>query len=64
MSWNAVSNRFFDPRIPGRHFMRLAKVFNLCDKVMKAITFRAEAILKSGSHSSSTNPGHFEDFLL
>jgi hypothetical protein len=37
-------------------------VFNLCAKVMKMITFRAEAILKPGSHSSSTYPGDFEDF--
>ena len=61
MLWNAVSNRFFCPGNPGRHFKRLAKVFNLRDKVMKAITFRAEAILKPGSHSSSSNPGDFED---
>jgi hypothetical protein len=60
MLWNAVSNRFFGPGNPGRHFKRLAKVFNLRDKVMKAITFRAEAILKPGSHSSSSNPGDFE----
>ena len=61
MLWNAVSNRFFGPGNPGRYFKRLAKVFNLRDKVMKAITFRAEAILKPGSHSSSSNPGDFED---
>jgi hypothetical protein len=36
-------------------------IFNLRDKVMKVITFRAETILKPGSHSSSTNPGDVED---
>ena len=36
-------------------------IFNLRDKVMKAIMFMAKAILKPGSHSSSTNPGDFED---
>ncbi len=61
MLWNAVSNRFFGPGNPGHHFKRLAKVFNLRDKVMKAITFRAEAIVMPGSHSSSSNPGDFED---
>jgi hypothetical protein len=56
-----LATRFFGPGNPGRHFKRLAKVFNLHDKVMKAITFRAEAVLKPGSHSSSNNPGDFED---
>jgi hypothetical protein len=61
MLWNAVSTCFFGPGNSGHHFKRLAKVFNLHDKVMKAITFRAEPVLKPGSHSSFTNPGDFED---
>jgi hypothetical protein len=56
MLWNAVSNHFFWPGNSGYHFKRLAKVFNLRDKVMQAIIFRAEAFLKPGSHSSSTTP--------
>jgi hypothetical protein len=64
MLWNAVSNCFFGPGNPGHHFKRLAKIFNLHGKVMKVITFRAEAVLKPGSHSSSTNPGDFEDLSI
>jgi hypothetical protein len=60
MRWNAVSNHFFGPSNHGHHFKRLAKVYNLHDKVMKVITFMAEAALKPRSHSSSTNLGDFE----
>jgi hypothetical protein len=49
---------FFCPGNPGHHFKRSAKVFNLRDKAMN---FRADTVLKPGSHSSSTNPGNFED---
>ncbi len=55
---------FFGPSNPGHFFKRCAKVFTLRDKVLKSISFWAEAVLKLGSHSLSLEPSDFENVSL
>jgi hypothetical protein len=56
-----VSDHFFAPNNPSRHFKKLAKVFTFHDKVLKSINSQAEAVLKPGSHSGSSIPSDHED---